>query len=155
MSAKKDPTYLDAKIGDELIVIERRRDFDAEQLRRRKSEETGRSLSCERLFKNVQHTAVVTKVGTKYVYATEQGKYFVELKIAKDTGWAINTRHGVGTGKRAFTPASYEAHQRRQKARETVREVVQKGSGYSWPDDLTTEALEDIARILSNKESRL
>ncbi|QAY17357.1 hypothetical protein SEA_IDYN_9 [Gordonia phage IDyn] len=151
----KDSTYLGVKVGDELIVVERRRDYDAEMKRRRENEGSGRHFSHERLFKNVQHTAVVTKVGTKYVYATEQGKYFVELKIAKDTGWAVGTRPGDGTGKRAFTPASYEAHQRRQKARETVREVVQKGSGYSWPDDLTTEALEDIARILSNKESRL
>ncbi|QFP97696.1 hypothetical protein KNU79_gp08 [Gordonia phage NadineRae] len=157
MPKKKDATYLDVKVGDPLVVVATRRDFDAEMKRKRERERTpGRRFSAERLFKEERESATVTRVGTKYVYATCDDDHFeTELQFAKDTGRHHGGYYGDGTGKRAFTEASYAAFQRRSAAEKQIREFMGR-AGYAWPaDKLTTDALEEIAEVVSNERNHL
>lgn len=86
----------------------------------------------------------VTKVGRTLAYITEHGR---EVGFYLETG----QERGEWANRRMFTPETLQAHLHR---RDLLSEVSKASRDYNWADRLTTEALEDIHRILSNPEAR-
>lgn len=89
-----------------------------------------------------EHT--VTKVGRTLAYITEHGR---------EVGFylADGRERGEWANRRMFTPETLKAHLHR---RDVLSAVSKATRDYNWADRLTTEALEDIHRILENPEAQ-
>ena len=93
---------------------------------------------------DVVKEVTVTKVGPYMAYITEHGREvgFYLADGRERGGWACRRMH---------TAETLKAHLHRRDVFSAVSKATRE---YIWADRLTTEALEDILRILENPEAR-
>lgn len=118
------------KAGDTVQIHQRTRDYAAPR-----QAET---------LKDVVKEVTVTKVGPYMAYITEHGREvgFYLADGRERGGWACRRMH---------TAETLKAHLHRRDVFSAVSKATRE---YIWADRLTTEALEDILRILENPEAR-
>ncbi|ATW59121.1 hypothetical protein FDJ13_gp61 [Gordonia phage Gustav] len=120
------------KAGDTVQIHQRTRDYAAPR--------QGNIVPLKDVV--VEHT--VTKVGRTLAYITEHGR---EVGFYLETG----KERGEWANRRMYTKETLKAHLHR---RDVFSAVSKATRDYNWADRLTTEALEDIRRILENPEAR-
>jgi hypothetical protein len=120
------------KAGDTVRIHQRTRDYAAPR--------QGNIVPLKDMVKEV----TVTKVGPYMAYITEHGREvgFYLADGRERGGWACRRMH---------TAETLKAHLHRRDVFSAVSKATRE---YIWADRLTTEALEDILRILSNPEAR-
>lgn len=95
-------------------------------------------------LKDMVKEVTVTKVGRTLAYITEHGREvgFYLADGRERGGWACRRMH---------TAETLKAHLHRRDVFSAVSKATRE---YIWADRLTTEALEDILRILEDPEAR-
>ncbi|WGH20793.1 hypothetical protein QLT00_gp10 [Gordonia phage Commandaria] len=130
---------LDVTVGQIVKVRRKVRDFEAER----------KTPGNSRIFTWQIEEMRVTKVGRKYVYVQSiDDRYPYERKFDLETGMETGNYIEV----QMFTPESLAAQERREAAVKTLNDTIDIFSG-RWVGKLTTEAIEDIVRIVTNKEA--